>query len=476
MDTECSGGALAFGGAGRREVVADFGGGRLSSDGGALLIRRTEEVTRIVEHFVSLAMTDSRDPDLVEHEMLDLVKQRVFGLMLGYEDLNDHDQLMSDPQLAAALGKRDLLGERRRRKGDRGKPLASSSTLNRLELTSEQPKSDRYKRIDLDPKRADQAILESSVALLRRANPTPKQLVIDLDPSDVKLHGQQEGRFFHGYYRNYCYLPLYVFCGEQLLAVRFQKADKDPSNPTVEVLARVVPELRKAFPQAQLIVRADSGFSREAIYAWCEANRVDFLIGVARNNRLVRKIEEQLKQAAEEQARTGKPARRFSDLRYQPLRNSWSRARRIVAKAEQLEGKANPRFVAVSEGLADEAARNLYEQGYCPRGEAENRIKEHQLYLFSRRMSAGEMRANQNRLYFSSLAYMLMQALRQLGLRGTDYAKARADTIRLTLFKIAARVRVTVRKVWISMSSHTPYQALFRSVYANLAEAPLVAM
>jgi len=472
MNTDRNREQLGFGTSGSREVIADFDGGRLSSDGGALLIRTAEEKTRTVERFVSAAVTDHRRPDLVEHPALDLFKQRVFGLALGYEDLNDHDSLMTDRLLAAALAKDDPTGQHRRREADLGKPLASSSTLNRLELTPEHPARERYKRIDIDPELADDVLVDCSIDRMRAKDPDPKELVIDLDPSDVPLHGQQEGRFFHGYYGNYCYLPLYAFCGEYLLAVRLQSAAGDPSFNSLEILERIVPRLRAAFPRAKIIVRADSGFSRERIYAWLEENGSDYAIGIAKNKRLVAAIEEELAQAAALHAETGQPARVFTDFTYS-TRDSWSRERRVVAKAEQLEGKANPRFIVTS---LDSDPRVAYEEVYCPRGEAENRIKEQQLYLFGKRASASEMRANQNRLYFSALAYMLMQVIREIGLEGTEESAARADSIRLKLFKIAARVRVTVRRVWVNLSSHSPYQELFRRVYANLVAAPEIVM
>jgi hypothetical protein len=463
---------LNFGEVGRRQVIADFGGGRLSSDAGVLLLRLAEERTRIVERFVERCMTDYRNPDLIEHSLLDMVKQRVFGLALGYEDLNDHDALMSDPLLAAAVGKLDLEGVERRRKADVGKPLASSSTLNRLELTPERPAAERYKRIDLDPEAADDYFVDYFVASLRRTG-APKQLVIDLDTSDVPLHGMQEGRFYHGYYGEYIYLPIYAFVGEHHLAVRLQTADADPSRNAVEVVERIVRRVRAAFPKVGLIVRADSGFSREELYAWCEANRVDYVVGISKNSVLVGEIEAELAQAKALHEESRQPERVFKEFEYRPKRKAWSRARRVVAKAEQIDGKANPRFVVTS--LKD-PARKIYEGRYCPRGEAENRIKEQQLYMFGKRASASEMRANQNRFFFSALAYMLVQAMRELGLKGTEHANARFDTIRLKLFKIAATVHVSVRKVWVQLSSHAPLADTFRRACANLAAAPILLM
>lgn len=472
MRTDCTAKRIDFGRIGRREIVADFQGGRLSSDGGALLLRLAEERTGLVRRFVEACMVDYRAPDLIEHSVYDLVLQRVVGLALGYEDLNDHDALMTDPLIAAALGRADPTGARRRRQADKGKPLASSSTLNRLELTPENPVVERYKRIDLDPELADDYFVDYFVACQRQRDPRPAELVLDLDPSDVELHGQQEGRYFHGYYREYCYLPLYAFCGDYHLAVRIQTADGDPARSTVEVLERIVGKLRAAFPETRLILRADSGFSRDEIYAWCEAHGVDYVIGIAQNRRLVETVADELELARVLHEKSGKSERVFASFEYR-TKDSWSRARRVVAKAEHLVGKSNPRFVVTS--LAEDA-RVVYEDRYCPRGEAENRIKEEQLYLFGKRASAGWMRANQNRFYFSALAYLLILAVRTLGLQGTDHAKARADSIRLQLFKVAASVDVTARKVWVRLSSHCPYEALFRRACAAIRAAAPVRM
>lgn len=471
MRTDCNAERLSFGKVGRREVIADFGGGRLSSEAGVLLLRRTEERTRIVERFVERCMTDYRNPDLIEHSLVDMVKQRVFGLALGYEDLNDHDALMSDPLLAAAIGKPDLEGERRRRKADVGKPLASSSTLNRLELTPESPAGERYKRIDLDPEAADDYFVDCFVARLHQAG-APEELVIDLDTSDVPLHGMQEGRFYHGHYGEYIYLPIYAFVGEHHLAVRLQTADADPSRHAVEVVERIVRRVRAAFPEVRFVVRGDSGFSRDELYVWCEANGVDYVVGIAKNSVLVGEIQVELAQAKALHERSKRPERVFKAFEYR-TKKTWSRARRVVAKAEQIDGKANPRFVVTS---LEDPACEIYEGRYCPRGEAENRIKEQQLYMFGKRASASEMRANQNRFYFSALAYMLVQAMRELGLKGTEHANARFDTIRLKLFKIAATVSVSVRKVWVQLSSHAPLAETFRRACANLAAAPMIIM
>ena len=473
MKTDCNLKRLHFGRLGRREIVADFGGGQLSSDGGCLLLRQVEEKTDLIGGFARHAMRDYRDASRIEHTLPELLKQRVFGLALGYEDLCDHDELRRDPLLASAVGKNDPSGHSRGRR-NLGRPLASSATLHRLETTAENPAHERYLRFDVDPEAADDYFLEHFVASMKRKQrAAPKELVIDLDPSDVELHGKQEGRFFHGYYGHYCYLPLFVYCGDYLLCVRLQTADRDPARHTVEVMKKIVNKLRSVWPKVRIVLRADSGFSREEIYAWCEAHSVDFVIGLARNPRLEAVIAEGLAEAKGLCQATGQAARLFSAFDYR-TQETWSRQRRVIAKAEALPLGQNPRFVTTS--LLDRDPRWIYEDLYCQRGEAENRIKEQQLYLFGDRLSAETMRANQNRLYFSALAYLLIRELRETGLRGTDMAQARADTIRLRLFKIAAQVRVTVRKVWVRLSSACPFAEVFQKAQASLIACPQLVM
>jgi hypothetical protein len=299
----------------------------------------------------------------------------------------------------------------------------------------------------------------------------PKQIVLDLDSTDDPLHGNQEGRFFHGYYGHYCYLPLYIFSGEHLLCARLRPANIDGAAGSVEELARLVKQIRQAWPEVRIIVRGDSGFCREELLAWCEANGVDYVVGLAKNERLTAEIAAELAQAAEQYQGSGQAARVFKEFTYQ-TRESWSRARRVVAKAEHLEKGANPRFIVTSLPSPEWAAPALYEELYCARGEMENRIKE-QLMLFADRTSTAYLRSNQIRLYFSSAAYLLMQALRRLGLQGTEWAKAQCTTLRLKLLKIGALIRITVRKVWVSLAGGYPYQDLFRQVYAQLQAVPL---
>ena len=445
----------------------------MSSDAGALLLRRAAERSRILEGFAR-CFRDHRDPKRISHTIVELIAQRVFGLALGYEDLNDHDTLRHDPLLAVAVGKRDPLATGRRQ-SDQGKALASSATLNRLELTPANPAEERYKRIDVDAAAIDAFFVEHFLKSLDARGKPPEEIVLDLDNSDVTLHGHQEGRFFHGYYLSYCYLPLYIFCGDYLLGVRLQTADGDGARHALEEVQRIVAQIRAEWPETRIVVRGDSGFCRDALMTWCEQNDVDYVLGLARNSRLEAKIQPELERARRKHEKSGLPERVFKQFQYETL-NSWNRKRRVVAKAEQLTGKANPRFVVTTLSRKEATPAEVYEDHYCPRGEMENRIKEKQLYLFGGRVSAGTMRANQNRLYFSAVAYMLIQALRDLGLRGTSMAKARADTIRVRLLKIAARVRITARKVWVELSSNCPSASIFSEASRNLSASSALVM
>jgi len=466
--TQCSEKTMHFKHLGSRDVVADFAGGQLSSDGGALLLGQVDQGLRLTERFAAL-FTDKRDPEATEHPVLDLVRQRVYGIALGYEDLNDHDELSRDPLLAAVVGKKDPTGTERVRERDRGRAMAGKSTLNRLELTREalDEETARYKKIVLDAGRAERFFAEAAIARPQRR---PQVVVLDLDPTDNPLYGQQEGRYFSGYYKEYVYLPLYVFWGDELVLAKLREGWVDATAGTTEVLDWLVPLIRSRWPGAWIIIRADSSFAREEIMAWCEAKRVDYVLGLAKNSVLVGKITAELAEAKARHAATGKPARVFKELRYQ-TRESWSRERRVVAKAEHTAEGPNPRFVVTSlpsRGRHSYGTRALYEDLYCARGEMENRIKEQTLYLFAGRTSAETMRANQIRLWFSSLAYTLMQGLRREGLAGTSLARARCDTIRLKLLKVGAAVRLSVRRVWVSMSSSYPLQDLFRAVRRRL--------
>jgi len=464
MQTECTPEFLPFQAPLRREVRASFDGGAISSDGGGLLLAEVERCTGILRQFAG-CFTDHRDPDLIEHTLEQLIAQRVYGLNLGYEDLNDHEELRYDPLLATLVGKADPSGQDRLRARDRGKALAGKSTLNRLELTPVGADRDsRYKKITAHSRSIEDLFVE---LFLQAYEQPPEQIVLDLDATDNPLYGEQLGRFFHGYYESYCYLPLYIFCGEHLLCAKLRPADIDASAGSVKQLDRIVARIRRSWPHVRIIIRGDSGFCREPIMAWCERHGVDYILGLATNARLKREVAAALVQARQQFEQTQQASRVFVEFSYQTL-DTWSRARRVVAKAEYLAKGENPRFVTTSISSEELAAAILYEQHYCARGDMENRIKEQQLYMFARRTSCATMRANQLRLWFSAIAYTLQVALRRLGLRGTELAQAQCSTIRLKLLKIGALVRVTVRKVWISLSESFPYRDLFVRVYRNL--------
>jgi hypothetical protein len=464
--TDCSPGQLEFQGFGGRRVEAAFDGGRQTSDAGLLLLREAALRTGLLRRFAD-GFADYRRQDLIEHTVEELVSQRVLAQIQGYEDLNDHDTLRDDPLLALASGKRDLLGSERVRRRDRGHALAGKSTLNRLERTPASP-TVRYHKIVYD----SAAIAALFIDHFVDAHPTPpRRIVLDLDATDDPLHGQQEGRFFHGYYRSYCYLPLYIFCGEFLLWAELRSSNIDASAGSVEALEAIVGRIRARWPEVEIWIRADSGFAREAILAWCEAHDVEYVVGLARNARLVRAIGGELEQVREQAQRTGEKARCFRDLRYR-TRKSWSRVRRVVAKAEQLGDKANPRFVVTSLDPAAYPAQPLYEQLYCARGDMENRIKEQQLGMFADRTSTATMRGNQLRLWIASLAYTLAQALRRIGLAGTALARAQVDTIRLRLLKLSGVVKISVRRVRVALSSAFPLQGVFAQALHNLQAGP----
>ena len=457
MPTECSAGLFDFAPVVGRRVVAAFDGGAITSDAGALLLGQTDRVIRLIERFAA-GFTDARQPVLVEHAVRTLVMQRVFGIALGYEDLNDHDERRDDPVLAVLTGK--LEGRR-----EDCAPLAGKSTLNRLELSREEPT--RYHKIAHDTAAIEALFVDLFLEAHRRA---PEQIILDLDATDDPLHGRQEGRFFHGYDDCYCYLPLYVFCGRHLLAAKLRRSNIDASAGAVEQIARIVAQIRRRWPRVRILLRGDSGFAREALMAWCEASRVDYLFGLARNERLEMAIVAELAAATVESMRTGQPARRFKDFRYATL-DSWSRQRRVVGKAEVTGGEVNPRFVVTSLKTTEVGARYLYEKIYCRRGEMENRIKECQLDLFADRTSTATMRANQLRLWFASLAYVLLCALRRIGLSYTPFADATRGTLQLKLLKLGALVRISVRRIKVSLASACPWQDAFAVAHARLCLA-----
>jgi len=451
--TECNQSAFRFNSNGSREIVARFDGGTISSDGGAFLLRQTDQRLNLLPRLAECFL-DGRNQDLVEHSILEMVSQRVYGLALGYEDLNDHDQLRHDPVFGILAGRQEMT-----------EPLAGKSTLNRMELGV--GTKDRYKKITFWKDGLDELLVKVFIESHQNA---PVEIILDVDTTDLPLHGKQEGRFFHGYYAHYCYLPLYIFCGEQILCARLREANQDASAGSLQEIERIVGQIRTAWPEVKIILRGDSGFCRNTLMSWCEGNGVDFVFGLARNQKLRKIIGAEMQQATEQWKLSGKPARVFSDFSYQTKktkRGGWDRQRRVVAKAERIEGKENPRFVVTSLKKEEWAAPALYEKLYCARGEMENRIKE-QFSLFADRVSTETMRANQMRLYLSTMSYILMSGLRRLGLKETDLAEAQVSTIRTKLLKIGAQIRVTVRKVWVSMASSYPWQDLYQQVWTNL--------
>jgi len=457
MPTECNAEVFEFAPVGRRDVVASFDGGLITSDAGALLLGATDRAIGLVDRFAA-CFIDNRSQELVEHRVSTLVGQRVFGLALGYEDLNDHDELRHDPVMAVlagkmAAGRKDCA------------PVAGKSTLNRLELSRET--ATRYHKIAHDPA----AIEGLFVTLFQDAHKAaPAEIILDLDATDDPLHGHQEGRFFHGYYDCYCYMPLYIFCGRDLLAAKLRPSNIDGAAGAIEEVARIVAQIRRRWPRTRIILRADSGFARNALMAWCEANAIDYIFGLAKNVRLAHTIAAELAEAQEESQQTGKPARRFKDFTWS-TRKSWSRERRVVAKAEWTQGEANPRFIVTSLTAGDGNGRHLYEDIYCARGEMENRIKECQINLFADRTSTATMAANQLRLWFSSMAYVLVNSLRRIALQTTDLADATCGTIRLKLFKIGALVTISVRRVKLAMASGCPYKDVFATAHRALRAA-----
>jgi hypothetical protein len=441
---------------GQRRIALDFDGGTLSSDAGALLLRDVDRTLRLTDR-VARCFEDGRNALLVEHSVRTLVMQRIVGIALGYEDLNDHEELRRDPVLATLAGKLEA-----RRKGCQA--LAGKSTLNRLEHAPDTREGSRYHKIGHDPAAFESLFVDLFIEAHAEA---PNEIVLDLDATDDPLHGQQEGRFFHGYYGHYCYLPLYIFCGRHLLAAKLRRANTDGAAGASEEVERIVRHIRRHWPAVRIILRADSGFARDELMAWCESHGVDFIFGLAKNKRLKEELVAELAEAEAAFKETGRAARRFRDFRYRTL-DSWSCERRVVGKAEQLPGKANPRFVVTSLDSGRWAMQALYEDLYCARGEMENRIKECQLHLFADRTSTATMRANQLRLWFASFAYVMMEALRRIGLAGTELADATCESLRLKLLKIGAQVKLSVRRIHISMASGYPFQSLWHHARARL--------
>jgi len=473
-------------------MVADFSGGHLSSDGGTLLLRELDGLLGLSRQ-LSGCFADRRDPRWVEHELPTLIAQRVHGIALGYEDINDHDRLRLDPLFAASCGRADLLGEGRLGE-DKGKPLAGKSTLNRLELGAQQ-REGHYRKIQADAEKIEDLLVESGVSAIARKS---RVIVLDFDATDDRIHGEQEGRYYHGYYKSYCYLPLYCFCGDIPLWSELRKSDRDASKGTLEALQKILRAIRKRFgKKVVVIVRGDSGFCRDELMSWIEGQRnVHYCFGLARNARLEKMLEPAFAEVLEElgyedlvlaAAAAGAStvpgieeldgsARRFEELSYRTLK-SWSRERRVIGKAEVTNGKKNPRYIVTDiRGDEDWAlgevqyvdGRSLYEKFYCARGDMENRIKEQQLDLFADRTSTHYMASNQLRLWFSTFAYLLMSRLRAMALRGTRLEKASVGSIRTHLMKIAAQVRVSVRRVYVRLASACPMADVFAVAHGRL--------
>src|SRR5271166_5020566 len=468
MPTECSPALFDFLPVEGRQVVASFDGGAITSDAGALLLGQTDRAIRLTERFAS-CFADTRTAELVEHQVETMVMQRVVGIALGYEDLNDHDELRRDPVLAVLASKLEA------QRSDCA-PLAGKSTLNRLELSRAEPT--RYHKIGHDPAAIETLFVD---LFLEAHTKAPKQIVLDLDATDDPLHGNQEGKFFHGYGAcprageagpgGLLLLPAALHLLRPTLAGR-QAAPLEPrcrgrrrggSRPYRGANS---PPLART----RILLRGDSGFTREALMAWCEANRVDYVFGLARNERLEKAIIPELITATIESIRTGKTARCFKDFSYATL-DSWSRERRVIGKAEVTGGEANPRFVVTSLKRNEAGARYLYEKTYCARGDMENRIKECQLDLFADRTSTATMQANQLRLWFASMAYVLLCALRRIGLAHSQFAEATCGTIRLKLLKLGALVRVSVRRIKVAMASACPWKDEFALAHARLRNA-----
>lgn len=455
---------------GKRKVEVDFSAGHTTSDGGVLALREFADRCKILTAFAA-CFVDHRNKHMIEHSLEELLYQRVLGIVCGYEDLNDHDTLRSDVALAVAVGKKDPTGQNRRRECDRGTPLAGKSTLNRLELTPEDADSKaRYKKIVCNFEAVDRFFVD---VFLNAHTQPPKSIVLDIDTTDDLIHGEQEGRHYHGYYGGYCYLPLYVFCEDHLLCAKLRTADAEHAEGTRDELQRIVEQIRQRWPSVKILIRGDSGFSRETLMAWCEANQVDYIFGLAKNSRLKVEIEREMDRAKEMYQRTEEPARVFKGFKYRTL-DTWSRARRVIAKAEYTNEKENPRFIVTS--IKKYRPSRLYEKVYCARGDMENRIKEQQLDLFADRTSTALMRSNQARLYLASVAYILLSAFRRVALKDTALEKAQCGTIRNRLIKIGGVIRVTVRRVHIALSSAFPLQDIYVQVMANIAAAYPIAV
>jgi len=450
--TECNRDRFEFASTpGTRQIVAEFSGGTITTDAGSLLLKETDAKMNLLARF-SQCFTDRRSPLLIEHTLEQMLRQRVYGLALGYEDLNDHDLLRQDPLLGVMAGKSEPGTDL----------LAGKSTLNRMELGTGAPS--RYKKITFWRDSVDELLVD----VFLEAHPVaPEQIVLDIDTTDMALHGDQEDKFYHGYYKHYCYLPLYIFCGDHVLCARLRPSSIGPAVGSRKEVERIVQQIRQRWPEVEIILRGDSGFCAEELLSWCENNRVHYVVGVARNQRLEKLVDGPLAEAKQQFEATQQPARIFVEFEHKTLKGLWNKDRRVVAKAEHINGKSNPRFLVTSLDPERWEKQKLYEELYCGRGDMENRIKE-QFVLFADRVSVSTMRGNQLRIYLSVLAYTLMNGLRRLGLKATTMATAQVGTIRLKVLKIGALIQVTIRKVWVRMASSYPYRALFSQVLQQL--------
>jgi hypothetical protein len=468
VKTQCIAEQIEFQDAGSRRVVANFDAGHVTSDAGALLLREYDQLHGISERFAQ-CFEDHRDPERIEFTVAELLAQRVTGIALGYEDLNDHDTLRHDPLLAVCAGRQDVTGADRARERDRDAPLAGKSTLNRLEVSAERGgETKRYHKITADFRKIDALLVD---LFLESFSGPPAEIVLDFDTTDVKLHGDQEDKFFHGYYDEYCYTPLYVLCGHRLLAVELFSAQHDAVVPAYNVLKELIARIRARWPHVRIIVRGDSGFGDSLLMSLCEREGLGYVFGLQGNKRLDARIQSERAQARRAFMDTGKAARVFAEFLYKPVK-TWDFERRVVAKAEHLKDGPNPRFVVTNLDAEEYDPRTLYEDLYCARGNMENRIKEQQLDLFADRCSSHWFRSNTLRLYEHAMAYVMVSGIRREALAGTPMEKSTCATIRLRLFKIGALVSVTVRNVWVRMSSACPWQDLFQRALAALRAQP----
>jgi hypothetical protein len=445
--TECNAKPLHFSSLGRKNIQADFDGGRLTSDTGTLLLREADQQMGLV-HALADCIPDPRHPSLIQHSQEEMLAQRIYSIALGYEDLNDHDTLRRDPALQVAT-------ERIRRE-DEDQSLSSPSTLCRLE--------NRISRESLS--RIAKVFVEQFIASHEEP---PEEIILDFDATDDPLHGHQEKRFFHGYYDCYCYLPLYVFCGDQLLVAYLRPSGIDVAKHSRAILKLLVRRFREVWPQVRIVFRGDSGFCRWRLMRWCEKNDVSYIIGLARNPILEGLAESWIREAELNYIVLGEKQRIFNTFRY--AAKTWDKRRRVIVKAEHLEKGSNTRFIVTN---LQGGSRDLYDNLYCQRGDMENRIKEQQLGLFADRTSCHSFLANQFRLFLSAAAYVLMESIRRVALKGTELARAQVHTIRIKLFKIASRVVKSVRRIVFHMATGYPYQKLFSKIVNTLRAQPSV--